>query len=174
MFGLLSSGVPDTPIVTRVGGSEGAGSGSGGGGGGRGGGRRSVGGGSGNVSGAGSGGGGSGSGSMEAGNRRGVHYTTAESIAVARAWDAATSDPIVGTDQTEVSFWKRVLLAYNDFKPRGARERDAEQLRKKWSRILLATRRFVGIYQNNLLHAESGRSEADVKALSMGQYNTEG
>ncbi|XP_042003636.1 glutathione S-transferase T2-like [Salvia splendens] len=103
-----------------------------------------------------------------------IHYTKAESVAVARAWDAATSDPVVGTDQTEFSFWKRVVQAYNEFKPRDALPRDGEQLRKKWSRILPATRRFAGIYQNNLLHAESGRSEADVKELSMEQYHTLG
>ncbi|XP_042038443.1 glutathione S-transferase T3-like [Salvia splendens] len=102
------------------------------------------------------------------------HYTKEESVAVARAWDAATSDPILGTDQNTLSFWKHVVAAYNDFKPRGARSRDAEQFRKKWSRILPPTRRFAGIYQNNLLHAESGRSEADVKALSVSQYNSLG
>ncbi|XP_041999728.1 uncharacterized protein LOC121749205 [Salvia splendens] len=66
------------------------------------------------------------------------------------------------------------MLVYNEYKPRGAKPRDAEQIRKKWSRILRATKRFVGIYQNNLLTAESGRSEADVKDMSMSQFNTEG
>ncbi|XP_042031186.1 glutathione S-transferase T3-like [Salvia splendens] len=80
----------------------------------------------------------------------------------------------MGTDQTDGSFWKRIVFAYNEFKPRGAKPRDAEQLPKKWSRILSATRRFAGIYQNNVLHAESGRSEADVKALSISQYNKQG
>ncbi|XP_042056424.1 calpain small subunit 1-like [Salvia splendens] len=159
MFNLLSSGVPDTPVATR-----GRGSGGGGGGGGR---RHS---GSGNVnsaasSGSGAGGSGSGvgsvtggasSGSLLAGRQKATHYTNEESVVVARAWVAATSDPILGTDQNALSFWKRVVAAYNDFKPRGARSRDAEQLRKKWSRILPPTRRFAGIYQNNLLHAESG------------------
>ncbi|XP_042005690.1 calpain small subunit 1-like [Salvia splendens] len=147
MFNLLSSGVPDTPVATRV-------EGSGGGGGGR------RGGGSGNVSaggGSGSGAGGSGSGvgsatggassgSVPAGRQKATHYTKEESVAVARAWDAATSDPIVGTDQNTLGFWKRVVSAYNELKPRGAKSRDAEQLRKKWSRILPPTRRFAGIY----------------------------
>ncbi|XP_042051485.1 glutathione S-transferase T3-like [Salvia splendens] len=93
---------------------------------------------------------------------------------MARAWDAVSSDPIVGTDQTETSFWMRVLLVYNEFKPRGPKPRDAKQIRKKWSRILIATRRFAGIYQNNLLTAENGDSEADVKDLSMSQFNIEG
>ncbi|XP_042019097.1 glutathione S-transferase T3-like [Salvia splendens] len=106
--------------------------------------------------------------------KKATHYTKAESIAVARAWDVATSDPIVGTDQTKGSFWKRAVLSYNKFKRRGTKPRDAEQLPKKWSRILPATRRFAGIYQNNLLHEESGRSEAGLKALSMSQYNTQG
>ncbi|XP_042051330.1 uncharacterized protein LOC121796573 [Salvia splendens] len=72
------------------------------------------------------------------------------------------------------TFWKRVLLVYNEFKPRGAKPRDVEHIRKKWSLILRATKRFAGIYQNNLLTTESGRSEADVKDLSMSQFNTEG
>ncbi|XP_042032199.1 glycine, alanine and asparagine-rich protein-like [Salvia splendens] len=172
MFNLLNSGVPDTPVATRGGGSDGGGGG---------GGCRDGGGGSGNVSGAGGSGsgiwsatGGASSDSVPAGRQKATHYTKEESVAVARAWDAATSDPKVGTDQNEVSFWKRVVAAYNEFKPRGAKSRDAEQLCKKWSRILPPTRWFAGIYQNKLLHAESGRSEADVKTLSMSQYNTSG
>ncbi|XP_047961830.1 uncharacterized protein LOC125206633 [Salvia hispanica] len=70
-----------------------------------------------------------------------------------------------------MGFWKRVLLTYNEFKPRGAKPRDAEQIRKKFGRILTPTRKFAGIYGNNLLNAESGRNEADVKALSVSQYN---
>ncbi|XP_042041244.1 keratin-3, type I cytoskeletal 51 kDa-like [Salvia splendens] len=166
-MGLLSSGVPDTP--TERGGRCGGGGGRGGGG--NGGSRGSGGGGDGGSRGSGSGvGSGGGEGSNVGGTggaNRGKLYTNQESIAVVRAWDAITSDPVVGTDQPEWSFWRRVMMAYEEFKPDGADKRDPEQLRKKWSRILRATKRFASIYQNNLLHAESGRSETDVKALSM-------
>ncbi|XP_042008913.1 glutathione S-transferase T3-like [Salvia splendens] len=164
MFNLLSSGVQDTPVATRGGGSGGCG----------GGGSGYVGGGGGSGSGVGFATGRASSGSLPAGRQKATHYTKEESVVVAMAWDAATSDPIVGTDQNALSFWKRIVAAYNEFKPRGAKSRDAEQLHKKWSRILPPTQRFAGIYQNNLLHAESGRSEADVKTLSMSQYNALG
>ncbi|XP_047948916.1 putative cryptochrome DASH, mitochondrial [Salvia hispanica] len=149
------------------GGGDGGGGRGGNGGGGRGGGYGGGGRGGGDGDGDGSGSGGS----ESAVTSRGGHYTKDESIAVARAWDAVTSDPCVGTDQTEMGFWKRVLLTYNEFKPRGAKPRDAEQLRKKFGRILTPTKKFAGIYGNNLLNAESGRNEADVKALSVSQYN---
>ncbi|XP_042056158.1 glutathione S-transferase T3-like [Salvia splendens] len=115
-----------------------------------------------------------GSGGYGSGSNRGKPYTKDESIAVAKAWDAITSDPVVGTDQAEGSFWRRVMFAYEEFKPDGAERRDPEQLRKKWGRILHATKRFASIYENNLRHAESGRSATDVKNLSDGQYHTEG
>ncbi|XP_042056056.1 harpin HrpN-like [Salvia splendens] len=173
-MGLLSSGVPDTPAARVETSVPARGSSGAGGGGGRGGLGSGVGGGLG--SGVGSGGGeGSGvGGSGGSGSNGGKLYTKSESIAVARAWDAITSVPMVGTDQPEGSLWRRVMMAYDEFKPDGADKRDPEQLRKKWGRILRATKRFTSIYQNNLLHAESGRSDTDVKALSMGQYNTEG
>ncbi|XP_041999851.1 translation initiation factor IF-2-like [Salvia splendens] len=149
IMGLLSSGVPDTPTEwvetsapARGGGGRGGGGGGRGGGGGGGGGGGS---GNGGSRGSGSGGGGSGScvgsgggegsgvgGSGGFGFNRGKFYTKDEHIAVARAWDAITSDPVVGTDQPEGSFWRRVMIAYEDFKPHGADKRDPEQLRKKW------------------------------------------
>ncbi|XP_042043798.1 probable H/ACA ribonucleoprotein complex subunit 1 [Salvia splendens] len=117
-MGLLSSGIPDTP-TTRVetpvptrGGSGSRGGGGRGGGGGCGtghvGGR--TGSGVGILSGEGSGTGGSGG--PGSGSNRGKQYTKDESIAVAKAWDAITSDTVVGTDQAEGSFWRRVMFAY--------------------------------------------------------------
>ncbi|XP_042038329.1 GPI-anchored hemophore cfmA-like [Salvia splendens] len=178
-MGLLSSGIPDTPAarvetpVPTRGGSGSWGGGGRGGGGSRGtghvGGR--TGSGAGILSGEGSGTGGSGGSSS--GSNWGKPYTKDESIAVAKAWDTITSNPVVGTDQAEGSFWRRVMFAYEEFKPDGAERRDPEQLRKKWGRILRATKRFSSIYENNLRHAESGRRAADVKNLSEGQYHTE-
>ncbi|XP_047953874.1 glutathione S-transferase T3-like [Salvia hispanica] len=104
--------------------------------------------------------------------RRSTHYTKAESIVVARALDAVMSDAPVGTNHTELSFWRRVLVAYDDFKPRGAVPREPDQIHKKWGRILRAVKRFAGIYENNQRTAESGRSEAGVKALSFSMFNT--
>ncbi|XP_042029901.1 alanine and glycine-rich protein-like [Salvia splendens] len=172
-MGLLSSGIPDTPaarvetLVPIRGGSGSRGGGGRGGGGNRGtghvGGR--TGSGAGIPSGEGSGTGGSGG--SGSGSNRGKPYTKDESIAVAKAWDAITSNPVVGTDQADGSFWRRVMFAYEEFKPDGTERRDPEQLRKKWGRILHATKRFASIYENNLRHAESGRSAADVKNLSI-------
>ncbi|XP_042009288.1 zinc finger protein ZIC 2-like [Salvia splendens] len=84
MMGLLSPSVPDTPAVAVAAAGESSGGGRGG---------------SHGDSGAGGGGGGGdeGGGSEAAvsgaGGGRAVHYTKAESLAVARAWDAVTSDP---------------------------------------------------------------------------------
>ncbi|XP_042059329.1 glycine-rich cell wall structural protein 1.0-like [Salvia splendens] len=98
MMGLLSSGIPNTPVArvetlvpTRRSGGRGGGGGRSGGRGG--GGSGSAGGSSG--SGVGSGGGeGSGvSSGRGSGNKRGKLYTKAESIAVVRAWDATHRTP---------------------------------------------------------------------------------
>ena len=94
-------------------------------------------------------------------------YNNDESLAVARAWEAVT------TDQTDLCFWKRVLNVYNGFKPAGSVERTHSQIRKKFGRITKALKRFNGIYETQLRIAERGRSEADVRALSYQLFNTE-
>ncbi|XP_042031919.1 glutathione S-transferase T3-like [Salvia splendens] len=186
MLGLLSTGIPDTPVarvetpvLTRGGGgSRGSGGGRGrgprGGGGSRG--TGNVGGHSGSSPGIASseGSGPGGSGDQPEGSSRGKPYSKDESIAVAKAWDAITSDPVVGTDHESGSFWRRVMMAYEELKPDGAEKRDPEQIRKKFGRILRATKLFASIYENNLHHAESGRSAEDVKTLSEGQYRKTG
>ena len=72
-------------------------------------------------------GGGDGDGDGSSG-RRGTLYKEAEFVAIARAWDAVTTNAIVGTDQTDVCFWKRVLAVYNEFKPPGSDERTHDQV----------------------------------------------
>ncbi|XP_042018907.1 uncharacterized protein LOC121766709 [Salvia splendens] len=84
------------------------------------------------------------------------------------------TDAIVGTDQTDVHFWKRVLAVYNEFKLPCSAELTHDQVRKKFGRITTSLKRFIGIYENQMRTAESGRSEADIKTLSMQLYNTEG
>ncbi|XP_047979227.1 glycine, alanine and asparagine-rich protein-like [Salvia hispanica] len=136
-----------------------------GGGGGRSGGRGGKGG-----RGGGGGGGGDGDGG---GGRRSTYYSNEESIAIARAWYAVTTDSIICTDQTDVCFWNRILDVYKKFKPDGSVERTASQIRKKFGRITKALKKFSGIYETQLRLAESGRTEADVRALSYRLYNTE-
>ncbi|XP_042012068.1 translation initiation factor IF-2-like [Salvia splendens] len=58
------------------------------------------------------------------GDRRGEKYNDDESLAVARAWEAVTTNPVIGTDQTDICFWRRVLTVYNGFKPEGSAGRD--------------------------------------------------
>ncbi|XP_047949078.1 uncharacterized protein LOC125194904 [Salvia hispanica] len=82
-------------------------------------------------------------------------------------------DSIIGTDQTDVCFWKRVLEVYNGFKPDGSVERTQSQIRKKFGRITKTVKRFSGIYETQLHLAESDRTEADVRALSYQLFNTE-
>ncbi|XP_047940474.1 U3 small nucleolar RNA-associated protein 25-like [Salvia hispanica] len=142
-------------------GTGGGGDRSGGRGGGGGGGRGGCGGGDGDGDGDGGGG------------RQSTYYSNEESIAVARAWYAVTTDSIVGTDQTDVCFWNRVLDVYNEFKPDGSVERTTSQIRKKFGRITKALKRFSDIYETQLRLAESGRTEADVRALSYQLYNIE-
>ncbi|XP_042056089.1 rRNA 2'-O-methyltransferase fibrillarin-like [Salvia splendens] len=61
------------------------------------------------------------------GDRRGEKYNDDESLAVARAWEAVTTNPVIGTDQTDICFWRRVLTVYNGFKPEGSAGRDEGQ-----------------------------------------------
>ncbi|XP_041995629.1 sister chromatid cohesion protein solo-like [Salvia splendens] len=185
-------GTPETPTSgsvemeaptggRRTGGGEGRG-GDGGGGrrGGGGGGRRGGGGGrrGGREQGpTGGGRGGDGepetSGGRGGGDRRGEKYNDDESLAVARAWEAVTTNPVIGTDQTDFCFWRRILTEYNGFKPEGSAGCDEGQIRKKFSRISRAVKRFRSIYEKQLQNAESGHSEADVRALSYQLFNTE-
>ncbi|XP_047949204.1 cold shock protein 2-like [Salvia hispanica] len=89
-------------------------------------------------------GGGGGHGDGDGGRgRRGFLYTDAESIAIARAWDAVTTDAIVGTDQTDLCFWRKVLVVYNEFKPPGSVDRTPDQIRKKFGRITTTLRKFM-------------------------------
>ncbi|XP_042027376.1 rRNA 2'-O-methyltransferase fibrillarin-like [Salvia splendens] len=125
-------GTPETPTSDRVETGRGGGGRSGGGG------RRS-------------GGGGRRGGGVP--GRRGAFYKMAESVAIARAWEAVKTDAIVGTDQTDVCFWKRVVTVYNGFKPVGSVERSHDQIRKKFSRITRALKRFTDIYENQLRSA---------------------
>ncbi|XP_042033597.1 GPI-anchored hemophore cfmA-like [Salvia splendens] len=109
-MGMLSSGIPDTPAarletpVPTRGGSDSRGGSSRGGGDSRGTGH--VGGCTGSGAGIpiGEGSGTGGSGGSGSGSNRGKPYTKDESIVVAKAWDAITSDSVVGTDQAEGSF----------------------------------------------------------------------
>ena len=82
------------------------------------------------------------------------------------------TNALIGTDQTNICFWKRVLGVYNRFKPPGTVERTHSQIWKKFSRISRTVKRFSGIYEIQLRIAESGRSEADVRALSHQLFNT--
>ncbi|XP_047961489.1 translation initiation factor IF-2-like [Salvia hispanica] len=159
-------GSPDTPLPTlgrvetgRGGGGRSGGGRSGGGNGGRRGGGGGHGGGSARGGGDGDGGQGGGRGGRGdggggqeggGGGRRGFLYTDAESIAIARAWDAVTTDAIVGTDQTDLCFWRKVLVVYNEFKPSGSVDRTPDQIRKKFGRITTTLRKFIGIYENQL------------------------
>ncbi|XP_047949032.1 glycine, alanine and asparagine-rich protein-like [Salvia hispanica] len=173
-------GSPDTPTPGHVETGRGGGGRSGDGGGRSGGGTggRRGGGGRGEGSAQGGRGGGDGGGGQEGGrggggegdgdgSRRGFLYTDNESVAIARSWDVVTTDAIVGTDQTDLCFWRKVLVVYNQFKPPGSVDRTPDQIRKKFGRITIALRKFIGIYENQLRTAESGRSEADVKSLSI-------
>lgn len=65
-------------------------------------------------------------------------------------------------------------MAYNEFKPKDAPVRKEDQIRKKWGRIASAVKWFSGIYDNNLRTTERGRSEADVRALSLEMYRVGG
>ena len=62
-----------------------------------------------------------------------VFYIPEESIAVAGAWEAVMTNALIGTDQTDVCFWERVLGVYNRFKPPGTVERTHGQIWKKFS-----------------------------------------
>ncbi|XP_042033720.1 uncharacterized protein LOC121780242 [Salvia splendens] len=95
------------------------------------------------------------------GDRRGEKYNDDESLAVALAWEAVTTNPVIGTDQTDICFWRHVLTVYNGFKPEGSAGRDEGQIRKKFGRINRDVKRFRNIYERQLQNAESGRNEAD-------------
>ncbi|XP_042028724.1 uncharacterized protein LOC121775750 [Salvia splendens] len=82
-------------------------------------------------------------------------------------------NPIIGTDQTDTCFWRRVLTVYHGFKPEDSALLDEGQIRKKFGRICRAVKRFSSIYERQLHNAESGRSEAHVRALSYQLFNTE-
>ncbi|XP_042032321.1 uncharacterized protein LOC121779035 [Salvia splendens] len=82
-------------------------------------------------------------------------------------------NPVIGTDQTNICFWRRVLTVYHSFKPEVSAERDEGQIQKKFGQISRAVKRFISIYERQLQNAESGRSETDVRALSYQLFNTE-
>ncbi|XP_042018897.1 translation initiation factor IF-2-like [Salvia splendens] len=84
------------------------------------------------------------------GDRRGEKYNDDESLTVARAWEAVTTNLVIGTDQTDICFWRRILTVYNSFKPEGSAGRDEGQIRKKFGRISRAVKRFRNIHERQL------------------------
>lgn len=56
-----------------------------------------------------------------------VYNSIEESIDVAKAWDAITSDAAIGM---EAGFWARILEAFNNFKPDDAPPWKSDQIRK--------------------------------------------
>ena len=48
---------------------------------------------------------------------RGQSYTTSEDIHLCRVWLDISQNPIIGTNQSKETFWKRVTSEYNKQKP---------------------------------------------------------
>ena len=63
--------------------------------------------------------------------------------------DAVTTDAIAGTDQTDLCFWRKVLVVYNQFKPSGSVNRTPDQIRKKFGRFTTALRKFMVYTRTN-------------------------
>ncbi|KAI9355661.1 hypothetical protein DFJ73DRAFT_603649, partial [Zopfochytrium polystomum] len=93
---------------------------------------------------------------------RGVSFSSAEDVAIVKAWLAVAQDPIVGTDQTLAAFWERIfLIASEKQKSLKTRTSRGESLRGRYGAIQKAVGKFVGVHKAVFDLNESGKTDLD-------------
>ena len=88
--------------------------------------------------------------------RRGTAFNAEEILLLAKAWESTSTNEARGTDQSQESFWRRVMTAFVELKIAAAAStgksypsRDVESIKKFWSVANKALAMFVGIVSTN-------------------------
>ncbi|XP_013624952.1 PREDICTED: glutathione S-transferase T3-like [Brassica oleracea var. oleracea] len=82
------------------------------------------------------------------------------------AWLNTSKDPVIGNEQKEVAFWKRIA-AYFAASPKldGAQKREPTHCKARWGKINEGVCKFVGCFEAATKQRSSGQNEDDVLKL---------
>ena len=89
-------------------------------------------------------------------------YNQAETLALYDAWISVSYDPVVGNQQTNKCFWKKVTEVYNARRPKNTFARNVKMLRSHWDRCDKDVKKFCAIYRAEEANYQSGASGADI------------
>ncbi|XP_026416043.1 uncharacterized protein LOC113311418 [Papaver somniferum] len=101
-------------------------------------------------------------------------WTTAEDIALTKAYLYVSVDSIVGKDQTSERMWSRILGAWRDNMGTYDESRKANDLSCRWGLIQAVVTKFHASYESVERAPKSGVSIQNVKILSGVHFNSLG
>ncbi|XP_042446387.1 glutathione S-transferase T3-like [Zingiber officinale] len=96
-----------------------------------------------------------------------------EDVVLAKSWATISTDAIIGNDQKDQAFWKRIADYYNKHRPTGSMMRSYQRLKSHYYRFALMVNEFSATYNNFYTHRQSGWSDENVleNALNMWKAN---
>ncbi|XP_024013538.1 glutathione S-transferase T3-like [Eutrema salsugineum] len=90
-------------------------------------------------------------------------WTPKEDLVLISAWLNTSKDPVVGTDQKNTAFWKRIVDLFNSCPDLvGQPRREVSTCKQRWGRINDHVCKFVGSYQAATKEKSSGQNDNDV------------
>ena len=93
------------------------------------------------------------------------NWTTAEDIALTKAWLYISVDSIVGKVQTSERMWNRILNAWREHMGEYDETRNTNGLSCRWGTIQAAVNKFHGLYERLQSHPRSGTTPEDMVRL---------
>ncbi|XP_042451804.1 glutathione S-transferase T3-like [Zingiber officinale] len=99
-----------------------------------------------------------------------------EDVVLAKSWATISTDAIIGNDQKDQAFWKRIADYYNKHQPTGSMTRSYQRLKSHYYRFAPMVNEFSATYNNFYTHRQSGWSDENVleNALNMWKANNKG
>lgn len=83
---------------------------------------------------------------MRPNNKRTRNFTNEEDQVLVLTWLHASSDPIIGNEQKNATYWKRIHEEYEMQKPEGS-DRNISSLTHRWSVVNEQVGRFCGCFE---------------------------
>ncbi|XP_042472308.1 glutathione S-transferase T3-like [Zingiber officinale] len=96
-----------------------------------------------------------------------------EDVVLAKSWAAISTDAIIGNDQNDQAFWKRIVDYYNKYCPTGSMTRSYQRLKSHYYRFAPMINEFSATYNNFYTYRQSSWSDENVleNALNMWKAN---
>ncbi|XP_047949205.1 uncharacterized protein LOC125195043 [Salvia hispanica] len=99
-------------------------------------------------------------------------YSQKETLALYDAWISVSYDSVVGNQQTNKCFWKKVTEVYNARRPKNTFARNLKMLRSHWERCDKDVKKFCAIYRAEAANYQSRSSGADIRERRCGSSKT--